>query len=156
VKAEEHRPEGLAKIPVSTPEWACLISTGRPLPEPPDGVRNEFQRDRDRIIHAKAFRRLMHKTQVFISPDGDHFRTRLTHSLEVAQLGRSIARNLHDGRPTGFVACDLDMQRHYRPRVNVVQRPTLAGGRGYEITGHHEIMVPLLAWAVVERLQASS
>jgi dGTPase len=63
-------------------------------PEPPDGVRNEFQRDRDRIIHAKAFRRLMHKTQVFISPDGDHFRTRLTHTLEMMQISRTIARAL--------------------------------------------------------------
>jgi hypothetical protein len=74
---------------------------------------------------------------------------------EVFLKALTIARNLHDGRPTGFVACDLDMQRHYRPRVNVVQRPTLDGGRGYEITGHHEIMLPLLAWAVVERLEAS-
>jgi dGTPase len=57
-------------------------------------VRNEFQRDRDRIIHAKAFRRLMHKTQVFISPDGDHFRTRLTHTLEMMQVARTIARAL--------------------------------------------------------------
>jgi dGTPase len=57
-------------------------------------VRNEFQRDRDRIIHAKAFRRLMHKTQVFISPDGDHFRTRLTHTLEMMQISRTIARSL--------------------------------------------------------------
>jgi dGTPase len=67
---------------------------GRPRPEPPDGVRNDFQRDRDRIIHAKAFRRLMHKTQVFISPDGDHFRTRLTHTLEMMQISRTIARAL--------------------------------------------------------------
>jgi hypothetical protein len=51
------------------------------------------------------------------------------------------------------VTCDLDMQRHYRPRVNVVQRPTADSGAGYEITGHHEIMVPLLAWAVVARLE---
>jgi dGTPase len=64
------------------------------VPEPPDEVRNEFQRDRDRIIHAKAFRRLMHKTQVFISPDGDHFRTRLTHTLEMMQVSRTIARSL--------------------------------------------------------------
>lgn len=63
-------------------------------PEAPDGVRNEFQRDRDRIIHAKAFRRLMHKTQVFIAPDGDHFRTRLTHTLEMMQISRTIARTL--------------------------------------------------------------
>ena len=74
--------------------WACEISAGRPRPEPPDGVRNEFQRDRDRIIHAKAFRRLMHKTQVFIAPDGDHFRTRLTHTLEMTQISRTIARAL--------------------------------------------------------------
>jgi dGTPase len=74
--------------------WACETSVGRPRPEPPDGVRNEFQRDRDRIIHAKAFRRLMHKTQVFISPDGDHFRTRLTHTLEMMQVSRTIARSL--------------------------------------------------------------
>src|SRR3712207_5668035 len=74
--------------------WACVRSAGRVRPEPPDGVRNAFQRDRDRIIHAKAFRRLMHKTQVFISPDGDHFRTRLTHTLEMAQISRTIARSL--------------------------------------------------------------
>ena len=74
--------------------WACEKSAGRVRPEPPDGVRNEFQRDRDRIIHAKAFRRLMHKTQVFISPDGDHFRTRLTHTLEMMQISRTIARAL--------------------------------------------------------------
>lgn len=75
-------------------EWACTESRGRLIPEPPDAVRNEFQRDRDRIIHAKAFRRLMHKTQVFIAPDGDHFRTRLTHTLEMMQISRTIARAL--------------------------------------------------------------
>jgi len=74
--------------------WACATSSGRVRPEPPDGVRNDFQRDRDRIIHAKAFRRLMHKTQVFISPDGDHYRTRLTHTLEMMQVSRTIARAL--------------------------------------------------------------
>jgi hypothetical protein len=64
----------------------------------------------------------------------------------------TIARNLNGGKPENFVSCDLDMNRHYRPRMNVVQRPTLHSGKGYEITGHHEIMVPLLAWAVAERL----
>jgi hypothetical protein len=73
---------------------------------------------------------------------------------EVFLKALTIARNLHDGRPTGFTSCDMDMIRHYRPRVNVVQRPTLGSGRGYEITGHHELMIPLLAWAVVERLEA--
>ena len=71
---------------------------------------------------------------------------------EVFLKALTIARNLNEGRPVGFTACDLDMQRHYRPRVNVVQRPILAGGEGYEITGHHEIMVPLLVWAVIEEL----
>jgi len=72
---------------------------------------------------------------------------------EVFLKALTIARNLSGGRPEHFVSCDLDMQRHYRPRMNVVQRPTLHSGKGYEITGHHEIMVPLLAWAVVERLE---
>jgi len=71
---------------------------------------------------------------------------------EVFLKALTIARNLNSGRPTNFTACDCDMQRHYRPRVNVVERPTLAGGRGIQLTGHHEIMVPLLAWAVLGRL----
>jgi hypothetical protein len=72
---------------------------------------------------------------------------------EVFLKALTIARNLNGGRPEHFVTCDLDMQRHYRPRMNVVQRPTLHSGKGYEITVHHEIMVPMLAWAVVERLE---
>jgi dGTPase len=94
LKIEENRSEGSVEPILPTQEWACESSIGRPIPESPDEVRNEFQRDRDRIIHAKAFRRLMHKTQVFISPDGDHFRTRLTHTLEMMQVSRTIARSL--------------------------------------------------------------
>ena len=71
---------------------------------------------------------------------------------EVFLKALTIARNLHEGRPQNFVTCDLDMIRHYRPRVNVVERPTLHSGKGYEITGHHELMVPLLVWAVLDRL----
>ena len=88
---------------------------GRRYPEPPAPTRNDFQRDRDRIVHSTAFRRLVYKTQVFLNHEGDLFRTRLTHSLEVAQLARSIARTLrlnedlceaialaHDLGPTPF------------------------------------------------------
>ena len=71
---------------------------------------------------------------------------------EVFLKALTIARNLGASKPQNFTTVDLDMQRHYRPRVNVVQRPTLQSGKGYEITGHHEIMVPLLVWAVVEEL----
>lgn len=69
-------------------------SRGRLRPEPDDDVRPAFQRDRDRIIHSKAFRRLKHKTQVFFAPTGDHYRTRLTHTLEVSQIARTIAKVL--------------------------------------------------------------
>src|SRR5512142_3492903 len=82
-------PSGLAANPST--------SRGRLHPEPasgPRGPRDIFQRDRDRIIHSVAFRRLRHKTQVFVAPDGDHYRVRLTHSIEVAQIARVIARAL--------------------------------------------------------------
>jgi hypothetical protein len=68
---------------------------------------------------------------------------------EVFLKALTVARNLHAGAPTHFLAADFDMQRHYRPRVNVVQRPTRAGGEGYLLTGHHEVMIPLLVWGVL-------
>src|SRR5512145_2598839 len=78
------------------PQAARSAATkGRVRPEPEDPIRPAFQRDRDRIIHTKAFRRLKHKTQVFFSPTGDHYRTRLTHTLEVSQIARTIAKVLH-------------------------------------------------------------
>ncbi len=77
-------------------EEACLSSQskGRERPEKQHPFRTAFQRDRDRIIHSKSFRRLKHKTQVFLSPFGDHYRTRLTHTLEVSQIARTISKAL--------------------------------------------------------------
>ena len=77
-------------------DWATFsdASRGRAVPEEQDPIRPVFQRDRDRVLHCKAFRRLKQKTQVFLSPEGDHYRTRLTHTLEVSQIARTIARAL--------------------------------------------------------------
>jgi hypothetical protein len=74
---------------------------------------------------------------------------------EVFLKALTVARNLAQGRPTHFTAADFDMQRHYRPRLNVVQRPTRQGGTGYMLTGHHELLIPLLVWGVLEQLKSA-
>src|SRR5436190_18088679 len=80
-------------------EWLWQVATPsyparRREPEPDSPLRTPFQRDRDRIVHSKAFRRLKHKTQVFIAPEGDHYRTRLTHTIEASCIARTVARAL--------------------------------------------------------------
>ena len=138
---------------------ACLSarSKGRVKPEKEGDIRTCFQRDRDRIIHSKSFRRLKHKTQVFLAPRGDHYRTRLTHVLEVSQIARTIARALrlnedlteaialgHDLGHTPFGHAGEDILReihpggfdHYKQSIRVVDFLE-KGGRGLNLT--HEV-----------------
>ena len=98
------------------------IRPGARVPEPDCGLRTPFQRDRDRIVHCKAFRRLKHKTQVFVAPSGDHYRTRLTHTLEVTQVSRTVARALRAQRGPG-----RGDRARPRPRPPAV-RPHRRGG----------------------------
>ncbi len=86
--------ESNEKLILSENAALCVNSKGRKREEPKCDIRTDFQRDRDRIIHSKSFRRLKHKTQVFLSPESDHYRTRLTHTLEVSQIARTLSRAL--------------------------------------------------------------
>src|SRR5262245_43709183 len=137
-------------------ERATLSSQtrGRSQEESPCPIRTAFQRDRDRILHSKSFRRLKHKTQVFLSPEGDHYRTRLTHTLEVSQIARTISRALrlnedlteaiglgHDLGHTPFGHAGEAILneivpggfRHYETRLRVVEKLE-AGGNGLNLT----------------------
>ena len=143
--------ETLLLSPVATRSNA---SRGREHPLEPCPVRNEFQRDRDRIIHCQSFRRLMYKTQVFLAPAGDHYRTRLTHTLEVTQIARTMARALrlnedlveaaalgHDLGHTPFghagedalTRCYDPTFAHYRQSLRVVEKLE-KNGEGLNLT----------------------
>ncbi|MCF6290586.1 MAG: deoxyguanosinetriphosphate triphosphohydrolase [Desulfobacterales bacterium] len=91
IRTEYEQRQGLYLSPYACP---CTASKGRLRPEKECPIRNPFHRDRNRIVYSKAFRRLKHKTQVFLAPMGDHYRTRLTHTLEVSEIGRTLARAL--------------------------------------------------------------
>src|SRR4051812_44507631 len=149
--------EMLEKIEYDTlaPQGAKSADTrGRDRDEPEDDLRPSYQRDRDRIVHSKAFRRLKHKTQVFLAPEGDHYRTRLTHVLEVTQIGRTIAKSLrlnevlteaiglgHDLGHSAFGhAGEAALNKlvkggfdHYRQSVRVVEKLE-NDGRGLNLT----------------------
>ena len=88
------RTEQIERETLSASAVLAENTKGRQIDEPQDAIRTVFQRDRDRIVHSKAFRRLKHKTQVFLAPEGDHYRVRLTHTLDVAQIARTVARAL--------------------------------------------------------------
>lgn len=118
-----------------------IRSRGRAFPEDdrgPRGPRDAFQRDRDRIVHSVAFRRLRHKTQVFVAPDGDHFRVRLTHSIEVAQIGRTMARALglnEDLTEALCLAHDLGHPPFGHGGEDALQRSLVDAG-GFDHNGH--------------------
>jgi len=153
----------LNSITADLSAYKCSATRGRRRPMEDDGLRGDFQRDRDRIVHSKAFRRLMHKTQVFLDPEGDHYRTRLTHTLEVTQIGRTAARALgldedlaeacclgHDLGHTPFghagermldSLCSFQF-RHHEQSLRVVDLLE-GGGRGLNLT--HEVRDGILS-----------
>lgn len=143
---------------------AATLSTeskGRDHDEPPDENRTGFERDRDRILHSKAFRRLKHKTQVFMNPDGDHVVTRLTHTLQVTQIGRSIARYLGLNEPLAEAIC-LGHDVGHSPFGHTGEdalTPYVAGEwhHAAQSVRVYEVLEPLnLTWEVRDGIRAHS
>ncbi|MDK3258751.1 HD domain-containing protein [Blastococcus capsensis] len=136
-------------------------SRGRARPEPEDALRTAFERDRDRILHAKAFRRLKHKTQVFLNPEGDHFVTRLTHTLQVTQVARSLARALGLNEPLAE-AIALGHDVGHSPFGHIGEEafdPYVAGGWHHAAQGVRivEVLEDLnLTWEVRDGIRAHS
>ena len=157
-REDAERIEAEVLAPAATRSTA---SRGRAVFEEPDPYRTAFERDRDRVLHAKAFRRLKHKTQVFINPEGDHFVTRLTHTLQVTQIGRAIARYLslneslaeaiclaHDVGHSPFGHTGEDALSDY------VEGEWLHSAQGVRI---FEVLEPAnLSWEVLDGIRAHS
>ena len=153
--------EQLERDQLSPVAARSTYSRGRTIPEAPDPDRTAFERDRDRILHSKAFRRLKHKTQVFINPDGDHYVTRLTHTLQVTQIGRALATNLRLNEPLAEAIC-LGHDVGHSPFGHIGEEaltPYVAG------EWHHaaqsvrvfEVLEPLnLTWEVRDGIRAHS
>jgi dGTPase len=139
----------------------AAATRGRERPEAEDDLRTAFERDRDRILHANAFRRLKHKTQVFLNPDGDHFVTRLTHTLQVAQVGRSIAVALGLNEPLTEAIC-LGHDIGHAPfghTGEIALTPYVDGEWQHAIHGVRvvELLEPLnLTWEVRDGIRQSS
>jgi len=117
------RTEDIERQILSSHAVLAAESKGREHDEAPDPLRTCFQRDRDRIVHSKAFRRLKHKTQVFFAPEGDHYRTRLTHTLEVSQIARSIAKVLRLNEEQFPASSNLST---FRGNINLMRGDTAA------------------------------
>ena len=128
--------EAIERQTLSSCATLSANSLGRRLPLTEDPIRPCFQRDRDRILHSKAFRRLKQKTQVFLSPEGDHYRTRLTHTLEVSQIARTVSRALRLNEDlTEAIALGHDLG-HTLPLAMRVSAPLTGFARGaLPITG---------------------
>ncbi len=153
MKTIREQTEEYEKLTLSPYAQLVTETKGRQRPQEKCALRTEYQRDRDRILHSKSFRRLKHKTQVFITPQGDHYRTRLTHTLEVSQIARTIARALrlnedlteamslghdlghtpfgHRGEDTLDALCEGGF-RHYEQSLRVVD--VLEDGKGLNLT----------------------
>ena len=157
-REDSERLEAETLAPAAT---RSVDSRGRRLPELQDAYRTAFQRDRDRIVHSKAFRRLKHKTQVFINPEGDHYVTRLTHVLQVTQIGRSIARNLSLNEDLAEAIC-LAHDVGHSPfghtgedaLTEFVEGEWLHSAQGVRV---YEVLEPTnLSWEVLDGIRAHS
>ena len=149
VETPRERTERIERDTLSSFAVRSAESKGRERTEAPDPLRTCFQRDRDRIVHAKAFRRLKHKTQVFLAPEGDHYRVRLTHTLEVRQIARTAARALAAQRGP-----DRGYRAGPRPRAHAVRPPGRGGADAVPRPSRSGTTSSPCAWSTTSRTTA--